>query len=107
MRLYKTHMLETKYDAKGTLIMHFVLTPNHPDYTIENLITYIAEAKPTQHSSFLLGHVEIANAYNGVVTFCYPHSSDIFQRTIKLGCHAIGNLERMEYIIKMEGGFNG
>ena len=104
---YKTNTLETKYDANGTLIMHFILTPNDPDCTIENFIADISEKNPTQHSSFLLGHIEIANAYNSVVTFCYPHSSDIFQRTMKLGCHAIGNLEHAEYIIEMEGGFNG
>lgn len=107
MRLYKTYMLETKYDANGTPIMHFILTPNDPNCTIENFIADIVQKKPTQHSSFLLGHLEIANAYNGVVTFCYPHLSDLFQRTMNLGCDAIGNSEHMEYVIPMEGGFNG
>lgn len=107
MRLYKTYTLETTYDAHGVPIMHFILSFNDPDCTIENFISDITEKKPHQHSSFLLGHLEIANAYNGIATFCYSHLSDLFQRTMKLGCHAIGNSEHMEYVIEMEGGFNG
>ena len=107
MKHYTTYFLKTEYDVNGVPVMHFIITVNDPDCTIENFIADIAKNKPTQHSSFLLGNTEIANAYDGVVTFCYPHSSDIFKHTMKLGCHAIGNLEHAEYIIEMEGGFNG
>lgn len=103
MRLYKTYILKTEYDANGVPIMHFIITVNDQDCTIENFIADIAEKKPTQHSSFLLGHLEIANAHNGIVTFCYPYLSDIYQQTMKLGCHAIGNSEHMEYVIAMKG----
>lgn len=108
MRLYETYTLETTYDAHGVPIIHFILTFNDPDCTIEKFISDVTEKKPYQHSSFLLGrHLEIANTYNGIATFYYPYSSDIFQRTMKIGCHAIGNSEHMEYIIEMEGGFDG
>lgn len=104
MRLYKTYNLKTEYDENGVPIMHFIITVNDPDCTIENFIADIAEKKPTQHSSFLLGHIEIAKAYNGIVTFFYPNSNKTFQRNMGLCCHAIGNSVHMEYAIAMEGG---
>lgn len=107
MKHYTTYFLKTEYDVNGVPVMHFIITVNDPDCTIENFITNIAKNKPTQHSSFLLGNTEIANAYNGAVTFHYPHSSGIFKHTMKIACYAIGNSVHMEYAIAMEGGFNG
>lgn len=107
MRFYKTYLLKTEYDVNGVPVTHFIITVNDPDCTIENFIIDVAKKKPTQHSSFLLGHIEIANAYNGAVTFHYPHLSGIFKQTMKVACYAIGNSEHMEYTIAMEGGFNG